>query len=405
MMMKCKVIFLSNFLDEATRVSRKIDTDSPACSRKILMMAKALLSYDKHLPLILSMGRGRQSNTQTIFYRYLTKAVDGIQVIYAPFYSSGLLSYLVSVLSLSYLLFKIRFQYPATSFKLIAWNRTNAYLFPLLVAKLLFFQIYLDLEDSDYLLKHQELRNILLIIRSHLYTFLCNSGILLSTKYLFDPFYPQKQIVYYGYLDRTTSLISDEVISSPSQYSSIQFLFCGTLTEQAGADTLLNCLHLMKVYQSCFDAPLVFHICGSGPYLPLFREFSSNEAFPYVVVHDRLTNRDFSGLLKTIDISLALKKVSGYLSTTTFPSKVLELSGEAHFIITTDVSDVKEVIGELSAAYLPDDSPYTLLTTIIECVQNIRSIRENVFRNTSILRDSYSIESARALLLSFFDIP
>lgn len=54
--MKSRVIFLCNAFDENTRRKRSIETDSPAGSRKVFFMAKALKEGNVR-PYILSFGR------------------------------------------------------------------------------------------------------------------------------------------------------------------------------------------------------------------------------------------------------------------------------------------------------------------------------------------------------------
>ena len=399
-----KVVFLSNFLDDTTRLNRHIETDSPACSRKILMMALALAEFDQKLPLILSMGRGRQLDGKTTFHKGSTASINGVDVIYAAFLTGRFFSELISVISVCCNLFKLRMLYPSTSFKLVAWNRTNAYLLPLVISKLLLFQNYLDIEDQDYFPSNRRFVNFFVKARITIYDLLCDSGRLLSTQYLVDPRYPNKQSVYYGYLDSEFFSKTSKILPRFNQDSPIHFLFCGTLTADTGADTLLRCLDMMRNLRTRFCHPIVFHICGYGPFIPLFRDFGLSGSFPEVTVHGRLPTKKFSDLLVKIDVSLALKKVSGPLSRTTFPSKVLELAGSGHHIITTDVSDIKKVLGVDSVSYLYDDNPESLLFLILDCIDNIENVKFRAIQKASHLRKSFSIQSSQKLLVNFFDI-
>ena len=55
--MKRRLIFMCNAFDDMTRTARGISTDSPAASKKIIQLCKALRLYEVK-PIVLSMGRG-----------------------------------------------------------------------------------------------------------------------------------------------------------------------------------------------------------------------------------------------------------------------------------------------------------------------------------------------------------
>ena len=77
------VLVVCNALDDKTRLERGIVSDSPAASRKVLMLCQALREAGAH-PCILSLGRGRANGSLTYFPRTVRR-VSGIPVIYAPF--------------------------------------------------------------------------------------------------------------------------------------------------------------------------------------------------------------------------------------------------------------------------------------------------------------------------------
>ena len=77
----------------------------------------------------------------------------------------------------------------------------------------------------------------------------------------------------------------------------------------------------------------------------------------------------YRAIVEKAQVGLALKPRSGPLSRTTFPSKVIELAGAGLLVLTTDISDVREVLGE-GALYLDDETPEGLVDRLRWIVQH-----------------------------------
>ena len=65
-------------------------------------------------------------------------------------------------------------------------------------------------------------------------------------------------------------------------------------------------------------------------------------------------------VLRRCDVGLALKLNNGPLANTTFPSKVIEFAAAGLLVLTTDISDVRQVLGS-GALYLTRDEPHALI--------------------------------------------
>ena len=72
-------------------------------------------------------------------------------------------------------------------------------------------------------------------------------------------------------------------------------------------------------------------------------------------------------------IGLSLKPPGGHLDKTTFPSKVVEYCSAGLLVLSTDVSDVRRVIGD-DAEYLDRLSPELLANTMLKLVENKHQI-------------------------------
>ena len=79
-----RLYFICNALDDLTRLERGIVTDSPAASRKVFGLSKAMREVGVHV-LVVSLGRGRQDGSGR-YYRGKVCRVNGVPVIYLPFF-------------------------------------------------------------------------------------------------------------------------------------------------------------------------------------------------------------------------------------------------------------------------------------------------------------------------------
>ena len=120
--MKSRLLVICNALDDVTRQERSITTDSPAASRKVLMLCQSLRMSGVNA-CILSLGRGRAGG-RVGYFPGVPRRVNGVPVIYMPFSTIPLLSELISLLSPLCIIFKFRKQTSKALFFIIVWPRT-----------------------------------------------------------------------------------------------------------------------------------------------------------------------------------------------------------------------------------------------------------------------------------------
>jgi hypothetical protein len=97
-MVRPRFIYLCNALDEKVCEKRRITSDSPAATRKVLQVALALRQQAVGA-MALSLGRGRQLGTGKWFSARATR-VSGVPVVYAPFFDFPFITHFVTLLGL-----------------------------------------------------------------------------------------------------------------------------------------------------------------------------------------------------------------------------------------------------------------------------------------------------------------
>jgi len=351
--MKSRVIFLCNAFDENTRRKRSIETDSPAGSRKVFFMAKALKEGNVR-PYILSFGRGKSSSILR-WYKREAKIVNGIPYIYSSFCSLWLISEIISFFGLLDLLVRLSLK---SNVAIVFYNRRLLYIFHLLLAKALGYRCILDLEDNEFTDKqNRNLRDIFYLKPiSILFDYFCKQGAILACKAIKTSTSIKKTICYYGIVDLN-------LFQKKPKKKGINFLFSGALLEDAGGEILLEVIKKMRTHGNLGFRKASFFITGFGPLGDKFYQIASSKKDPKVFYYGKLNESDYQKVLKKSDVGLALKKIDGKFANTTFPSKVIEFSSAGLLTITTDVSDVRKLLAD-NALYLKSNNPKELFNLI-----------------------------------------
>jgi glycosyltransferase involved in cell wall biosynthesis len=346
------IAIVCNALDDATRLQRNITTDSPAASRKVFMMCQALRKAGVRA-YVLSLGRGRPDGSA--YFKSTLKRINGVPVLYAPFSQTPVLSQVISLFGLIPSLLRMS---RAPSRSVVFYNRMTAYLPALLVARLAGFRCLLDLEDGEVATQTARYHPLCSRLRASLNTafdFLCRDGALLACSALKEATRIRPTICYYG----TTSTSLE---SSRWQRAEITVLMSGTLDEDTGAHLLIEAIQLLR-QDGGLAKPLCFEITGKGASLSDFEKLANESDSVVVKVHGRVSNLEYQQILDRSDIGLALKPVGGALANTTFPSKVIEFADAGLLVLTTDISDVRKVLGE-GAVYLDRNDPAQLVNLL-----------------------------------------
>jgi hypothetical protein len=346
------LFYVCNALDDATRIKRGISSDSPAASRKIFLVCRALKSAGVR-PVVVSLGRGRQDGSRRYFPTTVTR-VQGVTVVYLPFLQVPILSELLSLFSLAALFPTLaRFGSGRRSRVALFYNRVPAYFVGLFLARLLEVKTVLDLEDGDIDWRAPTAKSLKARVLKNTFDFFCTGGALLAC----------------SALDRGTSLrptlccygTSTPREGAPAEIRvPIRVLLGGTVAAETGGPLLAEAIRILRASRPEWAARICVDITGKGDSFHFFEKLSKEPGYPEVTVHGRMEDATYARLLDDVRVGLALKPVTGPLAHTTFPSKVIELASQGILILTTDISDVRRVLGA-GALYLSDDSPLSLI--------------------------------------------
>lgn len=389
-MSNSRLFILCNALADDVRLERGITTDSPAATRKVAMMAEALREAGTDVT-ILSLGRGRQDGSGR-YFAPRNGRIRGVPVIYGSFIHRPVISELLSLWATIPTIWQSRTR--AKSTVLLIYNRMPAYVPAIWLARGLGYRVALDLEDGETTSGEFRTGALKARLLTNLIDSACTSGVLLACRALSGATQIQPQLTYYG------------VIEPSAQHrrfngAQVNVLLGGTIARSTGADLLATAINLLRDRDESWSRQLHFHVSGAGESLTLFDQLAaSNERGPSVTRHGRLDDAGYADLLKRMDVGLALKPNGGELAQTTFPSKVVEMASAGMLVLTTDISDVREVLGD-GAHYLEEDDPEKLIERLRTIVIEPKQARSDAEKGRDIVSRRCAPDQAGRMLRRF----
>ncbi|MEQ9848558.1 glycosyltransferase [Pectobacterium brasiliense] len=388
-----KITIICNAIDDVVRNERNITTDSPAASRKVFMLADALADTHVHVDII-SMGRGK-ADGRFKFYN-LKKIKNGnVNVTYLPFthirFFSELLTFLYLAIITACSIAKGGYSDKAVIF----YNRLPAYILSLFVSVIFRVKRIIDIEDGEVVANEGKLlKNKVKSIVPWLYDIFCKDGAMLACSALSSMTKIEHTTCYYG---TVSPVIRENTVFDRNKVS---ILLSGSLSEDTGAERLSNAIRLMRSDSQRWRN-VQFEISGQGPSLQRFQDLMNGEGFPAVRVHGRLSNSDYHDLLVNCDVGLALKPIIGSLANTTFPSKVVEYANSGLLVISTDISDVRHVLGADGAIFLSTDSEDEIINAFDKVIYDIAWSKKTAEEGKNNVLNLLAPECASNKLMNF----
>lgn len=388
-----KIIIVCNAIDDVVRSERNITTDSPAASRKVFMLADALADTHVHVDII-SMGRGK-ANGGFKFYNLKKIKRGNVNITYLPFTHIRFFSELLTFLYLAIITACSIARGGYSDKAVIFYNRLPAYILSLFVSVIFRAKRIIDIEDGEIVSNESKsLKNKVKSIVPWLYDTFCKDGAMLACSALSSMTRIEHTTCYYG---TVSPVIRGNTVFDRNKVS---ILLSGSLSEDTGAERLSNAIRLMRSDSQRWRN-VQFEISGQGPSLQSFQDLMNGEGFPAVRVHGRLSNSDYHDLLVNCDVGLALKPIVGSLANTTFPSKVVEYANSGLLVISTDISDVRHVLGADGAIFLSTDSEDEIINAFDKVIHDIAWSRKTAEEGKNNVLNLLAPECASNKLMDF----
>jgi len=375
-------------LDDQTKQSRQIGTDSPAATNKVLGLWRGLKSVGGDA-VILSMGRGRQNRSRRCHVPFV-KRVEGIPIYYARFCHIPILTHMITAVSLLKAIVGLTGKGPSV---LVVYNRQWHALPAALIARFQGVRCYLDLEDGAFVESERGLAGLRNKMQRFLFDRVCDSGALLASLGLGKQTGQKRQMACYGVADRPRI---ERKWSAP-----LIVLFGGSLMQETGVQCFIDAVRELNSKRPEVMAKLRFVVTGKGPM-----------AADLNALARRIQNVEFLGeinraaylqLLESAHIGLCLKRSSSEMGRTTFPSKTIEIAASGLLLVSVAVSDVVEIFGEEDSYLLQSESSTELAETITRIVLQPMAAQKIACRGKQKVDSLCGLKNVGQALLDFLD--
>ena len=170
-------------------------------------------------------------------------------------------------------------------------------------------------------------------------------------------------LTYYG-------VVTSKPVLEKRTSEHVTVLMVGTLCFDTGAELLIESIRQIRLTAPVWATKICIEVTGKGASLDSFIALASESGYPKIIVHGRTTDLQYIDILERGDVGLALKLNNGSLAHTTFPSKVIEFAAAGLLVVSTDISDVRQVLGD-GALYLMSNEPHDLIV-LLEKIVNER---------------------------------
>jgi glycosyltransferase involved in cell wall biosynthesis len=162
----------------------------------------------------------------------------------------------------------------------------------------------------------------------------------------------------------------------------LHVLLGGTIGPDTGASLLAAVIGRLREERPKWGKSLIFQVTGNGPSMPLLESLAKDTRPPRLIVHGRTSDSDYRAILAKAHVGLALKPNDGPLAHTTFPSKVTEMASVGLLVLSTDISDVRALLGD-GAYYLERDDASLLIKRLGEIALSRNEAAATAARGTA----------------------
>lgn len=145
----------------------------------------------------------------------------------------------------------------------------------------------------------------------------------------------------------------------------------GTLITTTGLDLFCAALAQLDTVVEKAGVGIEFIVTGVGNMDRIREQASALRSDRLSIeVHQGVARDTYFNLLDSCHASLSLKSPESEISSTTFPSKVIEITSRGLALISTRVSDVGDIFTEDSAWLLPEFSAQALADVLLDMARN-----------------------------------
>ncbi len=207
-------------------------------------------------------------------------------------------------------------------------------------------------------------------------------------------------------IDQTRSMTECEVKwRSLKEGAPLRIHYGGSLSEDTGVTVFCDSVRLLAERLSSHERNVLFHITGVGGESQLRAlQGSFDQGKVRIIWRKNLPPDEYLGELRKCHAALSLRVPGSSMAETTFPSKIVEITGNGLLLITTRVSDVPLLFDENNAVLLDELSAHMVVEGIMEILNDLDGMRIRAFRGHRRAAELFGELGVGERLISFVGI-
>lgn len=176
-----------------------------------------------------------------------------------------------------------------------------------------------------------------------------------------------------------------------SSGGSLRVHFGGSMASSTGLRIFYDAVRYISEDASQLGRELNFVVTGFGE-LDQIKALAAqlHGGTVQIEVLDDLSRSDYVRTLQSCHASLSLKDPASDIASTTFPSKVIEITSFGLSLVASQVSDVSVLFDDDSAWLLPEYDHQTLADILIEMTKDPQAVRRRAEAGKAVAMDRFS---------------
>jgi glycosyltransferase involved in cell wall biosynthesis len=391
------ILICCNYIDDYIYSLRHLTYRNSAASNKLLGLSETINSGEIASAL-LSLGRG-PSKKQSQYFRQLNLQRGEVFLHVLPYISVPVLTHFFSACALCWAAHRLKTKGSVFLF----YNYQIHYLPAILYCRLLGIKSYMIVDDDIPDLAHATSITLIPLLAkkclSCVYDLLTGDKVMTSYKLFRNNKCRKKVFTYY------TSTKSVQVINRNTYNARrLRFLFSGTLSEDSGLHLFVDLMRLINENIS-IASQVEFYITGNFN-IQYVRSLLRSINDVKIIILPNLSRHQYSELIKNCDVGLSLKLPGTTYGMYTFPSKVFDYVSNGLAVISTDISDVKDIFGDSVIFVENSQVPYAfqLYNHLVEIVSNPDILALYSASSQNIVATKFSQQWLGQRLSKFFSV-
>ena len=325
---------------------------------------------------------------------------DGFPSLFLPVWRSPAVRKVLGIFTLA--CFALRQVRPCDT--VLFYNHAIEYLLALLILRLRGVAVFQDIEDVP-ISEDRGLRGFLNHLGYHLMFKLASTRKVTVSNQVGKNLNLREFLAIQGIAAEAVTVVGARKWEQLVSGAPLRVHYGGTLMTSTGLDLFCAAVTYLDTVAEPTGRRIEFIVTGVGDLkriLDLAAELRSGRLS--IEVHQGVARDMYFDLLDSCHSSLSLKSPEAQISSTTFPSKVIEITSRGLALVSTRVSDVGDIFTEDTAWILPEFSIQALAGFLLDMAENPFEVRRRAEAGQALARARFAPLAIGRALADFLDV-